>query len=185
MTGTDALTQVGRDLVELADYAYGRLRDRVDGLSDDEYFWEPAPGCWSVRPGPDGVYRMDGDEAEPDPDPTPLTTIAWRICHIVDVLIGPHHAAWLGVAPPPEAQTSGEPATAQAAIRRLDWAYDRMRGVVSSVDSATLADPMGLIARRYAESTRMAFVLHLLDELIHHGAEVGTMRDVYRALRKE
>ena len=27
-----------------------QLRARLDGLTDDEYLWEPAPGCWSVRP---------------------------------------------------------------------------------------------------------------------------------------
>jgi len=27
-----------------------QLRPRVDGLTDEEYFWEPVPGCWSIRP---------------------------------------------------------------------------------------------------------------------------------------
>jgi hypothetical protein len=26
------------------------LRPRLDGLTDDEYFWEPVEGCWTVRP---------------------------------------------------------------------------------------------------------------------------------------
>ena len=25
------------------------LRPRLDGLTDEEYFWEPVAGCWSVR----------------------------------------------------------------------------------------------------------------------------------------
>jgi hypothetical protein len=40
---------------------------------------------------------------------------------------------------------------------------------------------MGSVTRFYADSTRGAFVLHELDELIHHGAEVGVLRDLYRA----
>ncbi|RSN53378.1 hypothetical protein [Actinomadura sp. WAC 06369] len=27
-----------------------RLRARLDGLTDDEYFREPVPGCWNLRP---------------------------------------------------------------------------------------------------------------------------------------
>ena len=31
------------------DEVYDRLRRRLEGLTDDEYFWEPAPGCWTVH----------------------------------------------------------------------------------------------------------------------------------------
>jgi hypothetical protein len=38
---------------ELADQLDGhwrsQLRPRLDGLTDEEYFWEPVPGMWSVR----------------------------------------------------------------------------------------------------------------------------------------
>jgi hypothetical protein len=27
-----------------------QLRARLDGLTDDEYFWSPVPDAWSVRP---------------------------------------------------------------------------------------------------------------------------------------
>ena len=26
------------------------LRPRLDGLTDDEYFWQPVPDCWTVHP---------------------------------------------------------------------------------------------------------------------------------------
>jgi len=32
-------------LLAQVDQVYGRLRQRLGGLTDDEYFWEPAPGC--------------------------------------------------------------------------------------------------------------------------------------------
>src|ERR1700733_15805099 len=25
-----------------------QLRPRLDGLTDDEYFWQPVPGCWTI-----------------------------------------------------------------------------------------------------------------------------------------
>lgn len=62
-----------------------QLRDRLGGLTDDEYFWEPAPGCWSVRPRGTGTAPVQAgsgamtiDFAMPEPDPPPFTTIAWR-----------------------------------------------------------------------------------------------------------
>jgi len=40
---------------------------------------------------------------------------------------------------------------------------------------------MGAVAGPYACSDRVAFVVHIMDELIHHGAEVALLRDLYRA----
>ena len=57
------------------------LWPRLQGLTDDEYFWEPVDGAWSVRPNADGVLEMDG-VASQEPDPPPVTTIAWRLTHI-------------------------------------------------------------------------------------------------------
>ena len=62
------------------------LRPRLDGLTDDEYFWEPVPGCWSVRPAGDGSFSIDW--AWPAPDPPPFTTIAWRLAHIAGPVLG-------------------------------------------------------------------------------------------------
>jgi hypothetical protein len=33
------------------------LWPRLDGLTDDEYFWEPVAGSWSVRRADDGTLR--------------------------------------------------------------------------------------------------------------------------------
>ena len=39
------------ELVEQLDRHWRTLlRPRLDGLTDDEYFDEPVPGCWGVRP---------------------------------------------------------------------------------------------------------------------------------------
>ena len=53
------------------------LRPRLDGLTDDEYFWQPVPDCWTVHP--DGAI----DFAYPPPEPAPFTTIAWRLAHVI------------------------------------------------------------------------------------------------------
>ena len=58
----------------------GQLRPRLAGLTDDEYFWEPVPECWTVRRDADGAWTVDWHW--PEPQPPPFTTIAWRIVHI-------------------------------------------------------------------------------------------------------
>ena len=37
------------DLTSL-DYYFERLRRRLDGLTDDEYLWEPVSPCISIEP---------------------------------------------------------------------------------------------------------------------------------------
>lgn len=177
----NSLDRIKTDLLELSDYAYGRLRQRLTGLTDEEYRWEPAPHSWSVRPAGDGTFQMDG--ASMPVQPPPLTTIAWRLCHLIFVLAGERNATWIGVTPVGRLERAGEPGTAAAAIDQLDRAYALFRTHVAATDPDRLTDLMGDIASRYAQSTRAAFVLHELDELIHHAAEVAALRDLYRATR--
>jgi len=33
------------DIIALSDHVYQRTRGRLAGLTDEEYFWEPVPGC--------------------------------------------------------------------------------------------------------------------------------------------
>jgi len=73
------------------DFHYRYLvRPRLEGLTDEEYLWEPAPGSWSIRPRHEatsshaaGAGELVMDYAWPEPEPAPLTTIAWRIAHVV------------------------------------------------------------------------------------------------------
>jgi len=67
-------------LVDLYDWYWRRFPARVEGMDDDEYFWEPVPNCWTVRPAPPGGFVADFER--PEPTPTPITTIAWRMTHL-------------------------------------------------------------------------------------------------------
>ncbi len=83
------------ELVGLSDYAWQRLIDRLAGLTDEEYLWEPVPECWTVRPGQDGPWTWDF--AWPEPQPCPVTTIAWRLSHIT--VNDDRFRPWLGLRP--------------------------------------------------------------------------------------
>lgn len=172
---------IKRDLLRTADFAFDRLRGRLRGLTDEEYLWEPAPGCWSIRRH-DGGWVADGS---PVPvKPAPLTTIAWRLDHLIFVLEGERNATWLGVTPVGRLDREGAAPSVDRALSDLESAYDLFRRHVEAADAAGLTAPMGELAGPYAGDTRAAFVLHELDELIHHASEIAAMRDVYRALKE-
>jgi hypothetical protein len=175
------MTFLKSDLIDLSDYAWNRLRTRLTGLTDEEYFWQPAPDCWSVRPVGDGTFTMDSTALPPEP--APFTTAAWRISHVIDVLQAERTATWIGVRPTAEDGAPVVPGTAADALRALDRAHTAWRRRLTEVDEDGLGVAMGPIAGLYAEHTRLAFVLHILDELIHHGAEIAVVRDLYRASR--
>lgn len=174
------MTTLSQNLLDLSDFAWQRLRQRVAGLTDDEYFWEPFDDCWTIRKGEDG-YAADSSRIPPAP--APFTTPAWRITHLVDVLQAERTATWFGHPatddPPPV------PGSATAALAALDQAYEVWRGRLAALSQEDLDRPMGEIAGPYAESDGTSFALHILDELIHHGAEIGAVRDFYRGSHAE
>ena len=146
------MTTERADLAELGRYAFGRLRDRLAGLTEEEYRWEPGPK---------------------------VSTLAWRMGHIAGLLTEERNATWLGV--PPRPAPTGTPMTARDAVEALEAAFAAWSEVLDAVPEESLAEPIGPVAGAYADSTRRAFVLHVLDELIHHGAEVALVRDLWAA----
>lgn len=166
------------DLLALSDFAGDRLKTRIEGITDDEYFWEPVPDVWTVRKGEDGTMRPDHSSLPPEP--APFTTLAWRLTHLVDMLQGERTATWIRVSPLEDDGSPPVPRNAAEAVDAISHAYDVWRRRLSSVDVSLLPEPMGPIAGPYADESINSFVLHILDELIHHGAEVGVVRDLYR-----
>ena len=187
MPGCVRCTGVGdvkRELVDLSDEVWRRTRARLEGLSDEEYFWEPTPGCWTIRQRADGTWMADWPL--PRPEPEPFTTIAWRLWHLIDMYGEDRAPQWLDVPAQgdpigmddPDAQP---PSGAAAAIALLERAHDRWDAHLGLVTEDGLAEPVGPVAGpQYAERTRAAYVLHMLDEFIHHGAEIGLLRDLWR-----
>ncbi len=164
------------------------LRPRLDGLTDDEYLWEPGPGAWSLRPGDDGSWRLDGSPLEP-PTP-PVTTIAWRAVHIGRDVLGKRARAFFG------AEVDGDlvmfddrwwpeplPATAPEALAFLDEAYGMWHAGVTSLDDAAAGRPLGPRGGPYATSSVAELVAHVNREVMAHGAEICLLRDLYRAER--
>jgi hypothetical protein len=174
-------TKVRDELLGLSGSAWTRLHERMRGLDDAEYRWEPAEACWTIRRRPDGTTKPDGIDPWPAvwPDPAPITTIAWRVAHITDILAQERNALWLGLEPVVSDDFTAEP-TASGAIERLERANGIWEGYLRSVDDTSLWERVGPVGEFFADATRVAFVLHEIDELIHHGAAVALLRDLYR-----
>ncbi|GAA5122943.1 DinB family protein [Haloechinothrix salitolerans] len=162
-----------------------QLRDRLNGLTDDEYFWEPTPGCWNVRrrgtgtaPIQAGSGAMTIDFAMPVPDPPPFTTIAWRLGHVIVGVLAMRNASHFGRVPT-DYQSFEYATTAARALAQLDAEYATWVAGVESLGEAGLARPCGEAEGPFASEPLAALVLHINRELIHHLAEVCLLRDLY------
>lgn len=148
-----------------------QLRPRLDGLTDDEYFWQPVPS-WTLHR--DGLI----DYSFPPPQPEPFTTIAWRLAHvIVGVFAMRNHSHFGG---PPADYDSWRYATdADTALAQLDEEYQRWSTGVRGLTDEDLERPCGPAEGPYAEYPMAGLVLHINREVIHHGAEIACIRDLY------
>jgi DinB family protein len=162
-----------------------QLRPRLEGLTDEEYFWEPVAGCWSIRPRGEGRAALSlwggalgMDYAFPEPSPPPVTTIAWRLAHVIVGVFGGRVAGHFG-GPPVDYETFGYAGTAAQALQQLDDAYRAWRDGVVALGADGLASRCGPSEGPYAEEPMAMLVLHINREAIHHGAEIALLRDLY------
>lgn len=168
---------------QLEFYWDNHLWPRLEGLTDEEYYWEPVAGAWSVRPDATGVMRVDEGEAEP-----PITTIAWRIMHITVGCFFIRASTFFGDGSvpadadmfDPRHQPAELPATAAGALELLESSYRWWHDGVLSLDEEQLVAPLGPRGSWFAEDPMANLVLHINREVMHHGGEIGLMRDLYR-----
>ena len=164
---------------------------RLDGLAADEYLWEPSRGMWSIRRrgeaatpnayGP-GEWVLDHDTSISPFDPGPLTTIAWRIGHLLSGFAG--RWEWTfgerRTEPKQLVEFSPDPEVALAML----WSWvDRWAESVSTMTDEQLEVP-GFGAYPYGLDPEIPFigiVRWTNREFIHHMAEVALLRDLYAA----
>jgi len=168
-----------------------QLRRRLDGLSDAEYFAEPVPGCWNVRPRGEGDAPVQGgsgamtiDFAFPEPAPAPFTTIAWRLGHVIVGVLAVRNAAHFD-REPTDYFSFEYATTAAEALAQLDAEYSTWLAGVGSLGEAGLERPCGEAEGVYAEWSMAELVLHIHRELIHHLSEVCLLRDLYQHSREQ
>ena len=164
------------------DYVAGALFERLDGLTDEEYLWEPAPTTWTVRQGPDGRPVPDVEAWAPNADAAPPRTIAWSVGHLgtgvlerADYLVGSHSLK------------GGDlewPRGAEAGIAAMRKGLDAWRNGLEEMTDEDL-DTVG----RSANPGGLDLTLPLIEivwwvnkELVWHSAEIWFVRDLYAAM---
>lgn len=173
-------------LLDQIDWHWTRqARPRLDGLSDEEYLWEPVADCWSLRPRGTSTAEMQAGAGEwviefaaPEPVPAPVTTIAWRLGHIIVGVLGMRNASHFGREPVDYFSFEYAP-TAPEALAQLDAEYARWREGALDLSPADLVRSCGAAEGRWADRTMAELVLHIHRELIHHLAEIALLRDLY------
>ena len=123
-----------------------------------------ARGRYRLRPSP--------------PQPEPFTTIAWRLAHvIVGVLAVRSHHHFGG--PPADYRSWPYATDAGPALVQLDDATTTGSPACGRLTDAGLDQPCGPAEGPYAEYSMAELVLHINREMIHHGAEIACIRDLY------
>lgn len=160
-----------------------QLRPRLNGLSDEEYLWEPVPGSWNLHPRGQGHTDLQGgsgdftvDFAYPEPQPAPVTTIAWQVAHLLVGVFGERNARHFGAAPV-DYQSYDYPGTAAAALADLDDRYQTWISGVRQLSDDDLAQPCG--EPGFENDPMIGLVLHIHREVIHHGAMISLLRDLW------
>lgn len=157
--------------------AFHDMRQRLQGLADDEFFWEPISGSWTIFRTEDG--RWDHHYEEPDPVPAPFTTIAWRLTHLAMCKVMYHeHAFGPGIL---TWRTIETPGTVVDAISMLDAGHALLTQDLAEVDEADLERPVRTNWGELWPVWRIFWTMVQHDA--HHGGEIGALRDLYAGIR--
>jgi hypothetical protein len=177
MTAHDPVT---RDLLATFEVVRYRLFGRLEGLTDAEYLWEPVDDSLSIRPGVDGVFGVDELFPKPVPGmPDPVTTIAWRIMHIGAACLRGYVIHFFEDVPD-IGDRRAWPGTAKEGVQALAEDWERLVSRIAALGDKRLLAPMGLGPGGWERETYLKLALHALDEVAHHGGEIGLLRDLYR-----
>lgn len=166
------------------DYVTAVLTERLTGLTDDEYLWEPAPEVWTVRMTPDGP-KPDREGWPPTAEAAPPRTLAWSVGHLghghalrADYLVGGHAM---------RAEDLTWPMTAAEGIAFMTSGLAAWRNGLEQMTDADL-DTVGRSAFPHGLDPTLPLieiVWWVNKELIFHAAEIWFVRDLYAGLHRD
>jgi hypothetical protein len=114
----------------------------------------------------------------PEPSPAPVTTIAWRLAHIIVGVLAARVAGHFG-GPAADYLEWEYAGSAAQALAQLDDQYAAWTAGVRGLSDDALAAPCGPAEGPWADVPMSGLVLHINREVIHHGAEIALLRDLY------
>lgn len=162
--------------------------ERMEGLTDAEYLWEPAANSWSLRPRGQsrgeralgkGEFQMDWGR---EPKPAPMRTIAWLMWHLAAGCL--LRSEWTIGGHTLDVDDVECPMTADGGLALLRHGFERYRAIWDEVP----ADEFAMVGRsQYPHGLDPKLPLQDIlwwqnREVIHHCAEMSMLRDLYTAV---
>ncbi|MEL6890227.1 MAG: DinB family protein [Actinomycetota bacterium] len=166
--------EVSDVILDSMDRMFDQLIERLAGLGDEEYLWEPVDGAWSARRRPDGSVVVDGAGVR-EIDPAPFTTIAWRLWHLAIDCFDDYTRRFGG--DPSEAPSTWTLDASEA----IEVLRERWAGYRSVIAGRNWWDRLGPDWEFWSEHAVADMAMHASNELVHHAAEIALLRDLYRA----
>jgi hypothetical protein len=155
--------------------AYAGLRTRLDGLGEDEFFWEPLPEPWTVFR--DDAGRWTYHYQEPDPVPAPFTTIGWRLVHVALCKVMYHE--WAFGARALDFTNVENPGDVASSIAMLEAGHALLS---EDLGALTDEDLDRMVLTNWGEQWPAWKIFWTMTHHdTHHGAEIGVLRDLHRA----
>lgn len=162
--------------------SWQQLSDRLVGLTEQEYRWEPFRPCWSVGQRTDGSWF--GQIVRPEPDPAPVTTIAWRMWHIGEDCFESYSRRAFGT-------TAGNLAIGdwvaghRAATEFTGQCIAHFGSKMAALTETELLAELGPHWGPFANRTFADLAQHATRELTHHAGEIGLLRDIFAGLAQQ
>ena len=154
--------------------AFGELVGRLGGLTDDEFFREPVPGCWRVFCDEAGRWTYDYDE--PDPVPSPFTTIGWRLVHVALCKVIYHE--WAFGLRRVDFTNIENPRDVETAVEVLERGHHLLMEDIEGLGGEDLDRQ---VSTNWGEQwPAWRIFTTMIDHDRQHGAEIGVLRDLYR-----
>lgn len=174
------------------------------GLTDDEFLWEPTPGCWTVRPVEEsrtatpfvvGAWAADFDAdlawaAADGKAAEPLTSIAWLFWHVGSMpgrtaqldFLGGDHTAESGWTSP---YVAAHPifTSADEAVETMTAGWRRVDKALRAASDEELEQPIRFVGhggQPGPTGTGSQAIASMLNEVSHHGTQIGVLRDLHR-----
>jgi hypothetical protein len=102
------------------------------------------------------------------------------MCHLACHVLG-GFAKWLRDGGAPYEVDPDVPHTSASAITALDRNWERWHQGLLGMNGDRWFSPIGDTFGEHAQASGGSLVLHVLDEYVHHAAEVSLLRDLYRS----
>jgi len=177
------MTTTNEVLLSQFQKASEHLVETLADITDDEFFWEPVAGCWTVHDrsekrasSADDSGRWVIDYEMPAPSPAPVTTIAWRTVHIAAV----NYLYWDYAFGPATAPFDLEmPGDARSAVNWLRESQQPLMVELAGIGDDSAFDR--LVGTNWGARWPVSRIFTtLINEQVHHGAEIALLRDLYR-----